>query len=701
MTATNSSSSSSSSINATTTATNGRHQWSSVVPNTSTKDHGDIHRSDDPTRHPELGYHGCRTLYEGFRRGQSLNPLGACMGFRAISTNGMATPYIYSSYTEILARINAFAAGLDTLILVPSNHQDDNMTLIGLYMKNCMEWVIAEQAIFCLAGATVPFYDTLGPDSVEFILGQTQTKTVVCTRAELERLCQVKVASKCPHFTSAILVDGVTAEAAEMAKKAGLQVMSFAKVEAVGAQRIATTGHKHTPAAPKDICTFCYTSGTTGNPKGALLTHENIISVSAGASHIFPLVLGDRHLSYLPLAHIFERVIMCQVYIQGASIAFFRGDPLYLIEDMQACRPTILPAVPRVLNKIYDKIQVGIAAAGGVKKKLFDRAVAVKTRNLLSTGTLKHGLHDRLLFNKIKKGLGMDCLRMMVSGSAPLSSNVMIFYRVLLGVPVVEGYGQTETSAATTVSSLDDMMTAGHIGMPSPAVEVVLADVPEMGYFHTDTEHKGQPCQGRGEIWVRGPSVFVGYYKEPEKTKEMVDHEKDGWLKSGDIGLWTVDGNLQIIDRKKNIFKLSQGEYVAPERVENVMIQSLLVAQAFVYGDPFQSCLVAVVVPEEEVVRKLLADTGESALLKASFKEICQNDKLKAVILKEARKIGRENKLHGFEIPHAIHLSDELFSVENDLLTPTFKLKRHPAKLRFEKEIERMYAGIVKPKSNL
>lgn len=547
----------------------------------------------------------------------------------------------------------------------------------------------------------VPFYDTLGSDSVEFILNQTSTKTVVSTRQELERLCQVKTAGKCPHFAVVVLVDGVTIEAAALAKEAGLKVMSFAKVEAVGAQRIATSGHKHRPPSPKDIFTFCYTSGTTGNAKGALLTHENIISVSAGASRIIPLELGDRHLSYLPLAHIFERVIMCQVYIQGASIAFFRGDPLFLIEDLQACRPTVLPAVPRVLNKIHDKIQVGIAAAGGMKKKLFDKAVATKTRNLLATGAMKHSLYDRLIFNKIKKGLGMDCLRMMVSGSAPLSSSIMNFYRILLGVPVVEGYGQTETSAATTIASLDDMTTVGHIGMPNPAVEIVLANVPEMGYFHTDTEHKGQPCQGRGEIWVRGPSVFVGYYKEPERTKEMVDHTKDGWLKSGDIGLWTIDGNLQIIDRKKNIFKLSQGEYVAPERVENVMIQSLLVAQAFVYGDSFQSFLVAVVVPEEEAVRKLLNDSGESALAKASFAELCKSDKLNAIVLDEAKRLGRENKLHGFEIPRAIHLSDELFSVDNDLLTPTFKLKRHPAKNKYEKEIEQMYASILKPRSKM
>ena len=225
-------------------------------------------------------------------------------------------------------------------------------------MKNCMEWFIAEQAIFCISGATVPFYDTLGPESVEFILQQTGTPSVVSTRAELSRLCTVKKSGSCPNFTTTILVDGVTPEAATMAKDAGLKVMSFAKVEAVGAQRIATKGHKHRPPCGKDIFTFCYTSGTTGNPKGALLTHENLISSVSGVNEVFPIQINDRHLSYLPLAHIFERIIQCQMYIAGASIAFFRGDPLLLIEDLQACRPTVLPAAPRVLNKIYDKVSV-------------------------------------------------------------------------------------------------------------------------------------------------------------------------------------------------------------------------------------------------------------------------------------------------------------------------------------------------------
>eukprot|EP00980_Cylindrotheca_fusiformis_P004633 scaffold991_cov128-Cylindrotheca_fusiformis.AAC.5 len=674
-------------------------QWSTVVPNTSRADRGDIRRSKDPASHPELGYRGVQTLYEALRRGQTLNPLGPCLGFRAVSTNGMATPFIYSSYTEIVARVDCFAAGLDTLKLVPPN--EDNMTLIGLYMKNCMEWFIAEHAIFCLSGATVPFYDTLGPESVEFILEQTGTKTVVATRAELERLCSVKTSGKCDHFDSVILVDGVTPEADSMAKEAGLRVMSFAKVEAIGAQRIATSGHKHRPPTSNDIFTFCYTSGTTGNPKGAILTHQNIVSAMSGAMKASILIsIRDRHLSYLPLAHIFERIIQCQIYVHGASIAFFRGDPLYLIDDMKACRPTLLPAAPRVLNKIYDKIQVGINAAGGLKKKLFDAGVAAKTHNLLTTGELKHGFYDTLLFNKIKKGLGLDHITFMVSGSAPLSKTVMYFYRILLGVPIIEGYGQTEGAACSTICDTEDMMTAGHVGAPNPCCEIVLADVPEMGYLHTDTDHKGQPCQGRGEIWVRGPIVFKGYYKDPEKTKETVDEE--GWLHSGDIGLWTTQGQLQIIDRKKNIFKLAQGEYVAPEKIENALIQSILIGQSFVYGDSLQSTLVAIIVPDEEPLRSLLASKDNlSSLAKGDLNEICQNKEVKKLVVAEILKVAKKTGLQGFEIPRAVHLDAEPFSVENGLLTPTFKLKRQQARDKYEKQIEEMYANMTKPRSKI
>ena len=347
---------------------------------------------------------------------------------------------------------------------------------------------------------------------------------------------------------------------------------------------------------------------------------------------------------------------------------------------------------------IFCQIQIGISAAGGGKKKLFDKAVSTKTANLIATGRLHHGFYDRLIFNKIKKGLGFGHLRVLVSGSAPLSKTVMNFYRIMLGIPVLEGYGQTENAACATISDPEDMMTAGHVGAPSPSTEIVLVDVPEMGYLHTDTDHKGQPCRGRGEIWVRGPTVFKGYYKSEEKTRETIDEE--GWLHSGDIGLWTTQGQLQIIDRKKNIFKLSQGEYVAPEKIENVIIQSLLIGQAFVYGDSLQSALVAIIVPDEEPLRNILASKDPS-LAKDTFQALCKSDVVKSMIMDEIRKVSKKAGLHGFEIPKAIFLDSDAFTVENSLLTPTFKLKRQQARDKYEQQIEAMYASMPPPPSKL
>jgi long-chain acyl-CoA synthetase len=207
----------------------------------------------------------------------------------------------------------------------------------------------------------LPRIFAVGPQTVQYILAHTGAGSVVCTREQLDKICETKRSGLCPAFTTAILVDGVTPEASKKAIAAGLVVVSFAKVEAVGAQTIATVGHKHSPPSFDDIATFSYTSGTTGVPKGALITHGNIISAMSGMKlwSEFHMQLTDRHLSYLPLAHIFERVVMAQALAGGASVAFFRGDPLLLIEDMQACRPTILPVAPRVLNKIYDKVCCG------------------------------------------------------------------------------------------------------------------------------------------------------------------------------------------------------------------------------------------------------------------------------------------------------------------------------------------------------
>lgn len=301
-------------------------------------------------------------------------------------------------------------------------------------MRNCMEWVLAEHAIFTLGGATVPLYDTLGPDTVSFVLGQTNLSTCVCSRAELPCLVEAKKSGDFPNFQCIILVDGVTPEATQQCDEVNLQVISLSTIETHGVriQDVNPAYQFHSPPSADDIATFCYTSGTTGDPKGALCTHKNFITTMAAISKILEPDVTDRHMSYLPLPHIFERLSLILVLCFGGSVGFFRGDTTLLIEDLVACRPTTLPAAPRVLNKIYDKIMAGINNAGGMKKKIFFAALAAKAEGL-KRGKLTHGLYDAILFNKIKKALGLDCVRILVSGSAPLSAHVMTFFRCMLG----------------------------------------------------------------------------------------------------------------------------------------------------------------------------------------------------------------------------------------------------------------------------
>ena len=619
------------------------------------------------------------TSYENFRAAAATFPQNPYLGHREIATDGSASPYIWQTYSEVALRVDLFAAGLINLGMCPSVKDSfiNNRPVLGLFSANRPEWVIAEQACFTYSIVPIPMYDSLTPDSFSYIVNQVHgLRTVVCTQLTLP----VALAAKphCPRLDSLIVISPTLSSAMlAQAKTVGVRLFTFDDVQRAG----QTRRMQHTPPTPKDIMTFCYTSGTTGEPKGALITHENLLSnLAALTAAYIPFLSTDVHLSYLPLPHMMERMMQACTTWAGGAIGFFQGDTLKLLDDMQVLRPTIFPSVPRVLNRIKERVTAQVDAAGGITRALFNHALNSKL-NALEQGERNNLLWDALVFNKVKAKLGFDRLRGCVTGSAPIPPTTLSWLRAVLGVPVVEGYGMTECTLVSTVQDLNDC-TVGNVGAPIPCCELMLVDVPEMGYLSTDTKHGSMTCKGRGEVWMRGPSIFQGYYALPDKTAETVE---GGWLKTGDIALWTDAGNLKIIDRKKNIFKLAQGEYVAPEKVEAVVAQSPFVLQSFVYGDSFKSSLVAVIVVNPD---------GAAAWAKNSnLKELVTQPRFIQAVLSDIQAKSAKSKLLGFEVVKAVHLEITPWTMDN-YLTPTFKLKRAEVAKAYSAQIEKLYASI-------
>lgn len=318
-----------------------------------------------------------------------------------------------------------------------------------------------------------------------------------------------------------------------------------------------------------DVYMFCYTSGTTGDPKAAMLTHKNIMSAACSVFNVPGVHFNDEdvYISYLPLAHSFEKCLFVTACTTGMAIGYYSGDPLKLLDDLKCLRPTYFPSVPRLFNRIYDKINSGVKEKSAIQQSLFNRAVSGKLSHLATSCSYTHSVWDPLVFNKLKDLIG-GRVKMMVTGSAPISADVLKFLKIAFCAPIHEGYGQTESSAASCLTSGLDP-EAGHVGGPLSCIRIRLKDIPEMNYLSSDP-------QPRGEICYQGNSIFIGYFKNKEKTIEALSD--DGWLSSGDVGMVLPNGSIRIIDRAKNIFKLAQGEYIAPEKLENVYIQSPYIA---------------------------------------------------------------------------------------------------------------------------
>jgi long-chain acyl-CoA synthetase len=637
--------------------------------------------------------HLITTSFENFQISRMKYPNEPYLGTRPMRPDGTAMDYEWLSYEQVGKRVDSFGAGLVSLGLCPTTDDVElkGKGILGFYSKNRAEWCIAEQGCYSQSIIPVPSYDTLGADSIAYVVNQTSMVTMLCSAELTDNMIACK--ALCPTLLNLIQMEPVSDVVRSKAQSVGVKVYSFDEVEAEGRAKPLPPS----PPTPKDIATFCYTSGTTGDPKGALLSHENMVSDVAAIYTKMGMSKDDVHLSYLPLPHVFERAVQMSVVRAGGRMGFYQGETLKILEDLTALRPTLFPSVPRLLNRIHDKLLAGVVEAGGLKKTLFDKAFAAKKEGL-KRGVVTHGLWDRLIFSKIKDKVGLNRVKLIVTGSAPIASHVLDFLRIVFCCPVLEGYGMTESTAAATLTWATDC-EAGTVGPPVVINDIRLQDVPDMGYLSTDTSHgegdAKMACCGRGEICFRGPNVFNGYYKLPDKTAEAID--KDNWLHSGDIGLWTTDGRLKIIDRKKNIFKLQQGEYVAPEKIENILAQSGFIAQNMVYGDSLQRDLVLIATVDPDAAAAWGGKNGISGDVAA----IAADPKFKAEVMADIKAIGKKAKLVGFEFPKDVYLDPVVWEPGGFALTPTFKLQRKKAQEHYQSHIDEMYARVNSTQSKL
>ncbi|ETV75174.1 hypothetical protein, variant 2 [Aphanomyces astaci] len=430
------------------------------------------------------------TLWENFKVGLSVGADNQYLGTRSRNASGKAGPYTWLTYNEAHDRATRIATGFHHLLKV------GRQEVVGLFSKNRAEWILTEIACNRMSYVVVPLYDTLGPKAIPFILNHTNMRVLVCSGDLVATVLQAK--GDCPSLEFVVSMDdSITSRQRSDADSKGVTLLTLHEVETVPDATVPPS-----PPLPSDVSTICYTSGTTGDPKGAILTHRNYTTAT--------LMLADRidcrghmvHISYLPLPHVMERCVTSIIARLGASMGFYQGDVVHLMDDMAELKPHLFVSVPRLFNRVYDKIVQGVASAGGVKKLMFDYAYATKKQGL-ADGTNVHALWDALVFSKIQAVLG-GRVELIVSGSAPLAANVKEFLKIAFSCRVEEGYGLTETGAATTLSHID-IPTGAHVGIPVANVQVRLADVPEMNYTSADVPRP------RGEICVRGNNVFVGY----------------------------------------------------------------------------------------------------------------------------------------------------------------------------------------------
>jgi long-chain acyl-CoA synthetase len=546
------------------------------------------------------------------------------------------------SGSDAIERIRRIALGLSRMGVKAGDR-------IAIISENRPEWSLTDIAILSLRAVNVPIYTTQAVDQIRYILEDSGAKMLFISGKKLwkhaeDAILSVERLEKLIFFDA----DAVPSENSRM--------ITLSSVEQTGSKQGEIDNFEELLDQVKtdDLATVIYTSGTTGEPKGVMLKHESFVSNIIAISKGLPIRNTDRSLAVLPLSHIFERTVFYVLCANGVAIHYCAAFD-QIASHLQEVKPTIMTAVPRLFEQVYHKIVKKGKAAGGYKTKLFDWALQVgqdywhakDMHERVPVGlAAKHALASKLVFSKWRDGVG-GSLRFFVSGGAPLSKKLSYAFWAA-GIPILQGYGMTE--GCVTCANRPDDNKVGSIGTPFEGIEMKIDEK-------------------NGEILIRGKNIMEGYLNKPEETEKVIDSE--GFYHTGDVGYVDEDGHFFITDRIKDLFKLSNGKYVAPQQVEALLKQSPLVSQPVAVGSGRKQ-VGALIVPDWDTLKEVLKEEGIAA--EVTREELCENPHVIKRVQRDAVELTRE--MNDYERVKRVYLLPREFSIDKGEMTPTLKIKR-------------------------